>query len=362
MTSNTVCITLNQVQIGMVSAEAIYSSTGLKLIDKGASITQTHLFRLKLYQIFNLHVYTNDKFSLKSTESNSNTEINALESDSNFKLFKKKYIQTISEINVLMYSLIEGNDVKEQLCECCAALLSYLPNKNDLFMYLYNIESKTYKEATLVHSLNVGMICSILGNWLKFSDLQIKELMLSGLLHDIGKFNISNEIINKPGRLTSEEFEIIKTHPISGYHNIQNADIAYGAKMAILQHHEKQDGSGYPYGFKAAQIHDYAKIVAIVDIYDAMTSERTYRKRLSPFCVLRLLEEEGHSILDTKYISVFLENLALLHTGKTALLSNGESGKIIFINRNLPSRPLVQAGNNMYNLEFETSLDIVDIL
>ncbi|MDO5522311.1 MAG: HD-GYP domain-containing protein [bacterium] len=365
MITNTVCITLSQAQIGMVCAEDIYSSSRLKLIEKGEAITQTHLFRLKLYQIFHIHVYYDPAMFVSNQESqtNSGTEIvNAFECQAHFKRFKKNYIFTLGKINLLIYSLIEGTNVEQELYQCCSDLLSYLPNNNDLFSYLYHIESKTDKEATLMHCLNVAMICSIFGKWLNLPDNEVKDLTLSGLLHDIGKFNISNDIINKPGRLTAEEFEIIKNHPIDGFHRVKDSALSYGVKMAILQHHEKIDGSGYPYGFQSKEIHEYAKIVEIIDIYDAMTSDRTYRKRISPFCVLNILENDGHTMLDSKLLSIFLEQLAILYIGKTALLSNGETGKIILVNRNLPSRPLVQTGSKLYNLEFEKDLNIVDII
>lgn len=365
MITNTVRITLGQAQIGMVCAEDIFSSSRLKLIERGVAITQTHLFRLKLYQIFHIHVYYDPVISLdnQNTENHPVNEVkNGLEYDASFKTFKKQYILTLGKINLLIYSLIEGNNVEQELYDCCSTLLSYVPHNHDLFSYLYHIESKTDKEATLIHCLNVGMICSIFGDWLNLSPEECKYLTLSGLLHDIGKFNISNDIIHKPGRLTAEEFEIIKTHPIDGFHRVKNSSMSYGVKMAILQHHERIDGSGYPYGFKANEIHEFARIVGIVDIYDAMTSDRTYRKRISPFCVLSILENEGHTMLDSKLLTVFLEQLAILHTGKTALLSNGETGKIVLINRSLPSRPLVQTGSKLYNLEFESSVNIVDII
>lgn len=364
MKQNTVRITLNQVQIGMTCAENIYNSSGLLLVPKDASINQTHLFRMKLYQIFNILVYNNDliKMKQKAMQSEQNLLPDNITNNKAFLSFMKCYDQAILDIKTMITDLMNGQNLQEPLFYSCSNVLNSMDNPHLLFEYLYHIRCKKIEDAVYNHFLNVAMLCNIFGNWLRLSDDELKELTLSGLLHDIGKCEIDSNILNKPGKLTPQEFEIIKAHPLNGFMKLKENNLSYAIKMAILQHHEKLDGSGYPFGFRKDQIHDYANIVAITDMFEAMTSDRTYHKRIPPFMVLDIFEKDGYDALDSHFLSVFLENVALLYIGKSVILSNGESGKIVFINRKTPSRPLVQVGSKIYNLEFEMSLEITDVL
>lgn len=360
--SDSVKITLNQVQIGMISSENVYNSSGLLLIGKDEAITQTHLFRLKLYQIFSLDVYMTDDFIKETNTSTHNNETNQLEKDLQFQEFKKLYLDSCKELQNQMQIFSKSNNYhEEELYHICTDLLTHLISYEKLFLYLSILATPKDIDSTFTHSLNVGLLCNIFAQWLQLNDTEIKEVTLSGLTHDIGKIDIDPSILHKPGRLTPEEFEIIKSHPLHGFERFRHTTLPYGVKMAILQHHEKIDGSGYPFGFQREHIHKYSKIVAIIDIYDAMTSNRTYHKRMQPIRVIDILEKEGIKVLDSELLPTFLENTAIMYTGKSVLLSSGDTGKIVFINRKSPSRPLVQVGSKIYNLEFETSLEIIEV-
>ena len=364
MKQNTVRMTLNQVQIGMISAENVYNSSGLLLVPKDASINQTHLFRMKLYQIFNILVYNSNLLNLQNDTVTQKQQIlpDNITNNKAFLSFMKCYDQAILDIKTMTSDLMNGQPVQQMLFESCSNVLNSMDNHHVLFEFLYHIKCTNIENAVYIHSLNVALLCNIFGNWLRLSDNELIELTISGLLHDVGKYDIDSKILNKPGKLTPSEFEIIKAHPLKGYEKLKNTNLSYGIKMAILQHHEKLDGSGYPLGFCKDQIHDYANIVAITDMYEAMTSDRTYHKRIPPFMVLDFFEKEGYYALDTHFLSVFLENIALLYIGRSIILNNGEIGKIVFINRKTPSRPLVQVGSKIYNLEFEMSMEITDVL
>lgn len=360
--SDSVKITLNQIQMGMISSENVYNSSGLLLIGKDEAITQTHLFRLKLYQIFSLDVYMTDDFIMENNSSNISKENNRFEKDLQFQEFKKLYLDSCKELQNQIHIFSETNNYhEEELYSTCTNLLLHLTSYSKLFVYLSLLATPKDIDSIFTHSLNVGLLCNIFGHWLQLNETEIKEVTLSGLTHDIGKIDIDPLILHKPGRLTSEEFEIIKSHPLHGFERFRHTSLPYGVKMAILQHHEKLDGSGYPFGFQQDHIHNYAKIVAIADIYDAMTSNRTYHKRMQPIRVIDILEKEGSNVLDSKILSVFLEHMAIMYTGKSVLLSSGDTGKIVFINRKSPARPLVQVGSKIYNLEFETSLEIIEV-
>ena len=206
------------------------------------------------------------------------------------------------------------------------------------------------------------MLCNIIGHWLHLTPKQIEEITLAGLLHDIGKLRIDKAILKKPSKLSDREFNEIKLHPVYGYDLIKHMNISENIKLGVLLHHEKMDGSGYPYGYKETNINDFAKIISIADIYDAMTSDRSYHKKYSPFTVISTFEHDSYGILDTKFLFVFLQNIAHNYLGTKIKLSNGQIGKVVFIHDNSPSRPIVQIGNTMLDLLLEPSIDIEEIL
>ena len=128
-----------------------------------------------------------------------------------------------------------------------------------------------------------------------FGQDKLDEISMAGLLHDIGKFKIPDEILLKPGKLTKEEFEVIKKHTVYGYEILNNFKILESTKRAALLHHEKFDGSGYPFGYTADKIDDISAIITIADVYDAMTSKRCYRDGMCPFDVIEDFEYDGIS-------------------------------------------------------------------
>ena len=138
-------------------------------------------------------------------------------------------------------------------------------------------------DLTYVHSMNVALIASVIGKWMGYNQEKIKVLTLAGLMHDIGKLLIPEKILNKPGNLTDNEYEIMKKHVNLGYEQVKNKFMPMSVKEAILLHHEKCDGTGYPFGLKSDKIPETAKIIAIADVYDAMTSSRIYRAPICPF-------------------------------------------------------------------------------
>ena len=141
---------------------------------------------------------------------------------------------------------------------------------------------KDYDSYTYAHSINVGLLSMFLTRCLGFNDYYIKELGLGGFLHDIGKIKIPSKIVNKHGNLTEEEFRIMKTHPVLGFKLIKDdSTLSKYVKKVVLFHHEKWAGEGYPLGIKGESIGNFAQIVSVCDVYDALTTERSYKKAYS---------------------------------------------------------------------------------
>ena len=356
-------INLTDIKEGMVLAKDTIYSNGVLIFPEDTVMTNKHILKLSLYDI--KYVYVKDfieDLTYKKKTIKKELTPQQIRTKDNFVKFSKHY--KIQEVNVKdnLNKISTGQSVKiTDLFSISTNLVNDLGTQSDLFNHLCHL--KASNNITYTHCLNVSMLCNIFGRWLHFTDSQIESLTIAGLLHDIGKTKIDPSILNKPEKeLTQEEFEIFKQHPQIGYDIIKDKNLDEDIKEAVLQHHENIDGSGYPSGLSWNDIHPYAKIISIVDMYDTMTSEKNYRKRYSPFKVIKIIEEDCYGILDTEYMYVFLEHIAYNYIGCLARLSTGEECEIKFIHKNCPSRPIVQVDNNLIDLEQESDIYIEEIL
>ncbi|MGE5628868.1 MAG: HD-GYP domain-containing protein [Solirubrobacterales bacterium] len=213
------------------------------------------------------------------------------------------------------------------------------------------------------HCVNVAALSAILGSWAGLSKKELNLLTYAAVLHDFGKTKIDKEILDKPGPLTDQEFSVVKKHSIIGYDFIKNVKfldkaVSYG----VLMHHEKADGSGYPLGLTSNKIHKFAKIIAIADIFDAVNSDRNYKKSKKPFEALKLIQRESLIKLDYELCSTFLNRVINYYLGENVLLNNGITCKIIQININNIEKPLLYEGNTFINLNHQRDLYIEKLL
>ena len=218
-----------------------------------------------------------------------------------------------------------------------------------------------YDDLTYVHSMNVALICNMIAGWLNYSESDTDLLTAAGLLHDIGKVKIPKEIICKPGKLTDSEYEIIKNHTVFGYEILKDCQIDRRIKNAALMHHERYDGRGYPNGLSGNQIDEIARIVAVADVYDAMTADRVYREGIYPFDVIGYFQNEI-AVYDPKYLLLFLEKTAETYVSNKVLLTDGKEAKILMINKAALGRPVVMTGEEIIDLSKKKELKIAKLL
>lgn len=221
---------------------------------------------------------------------------------------------------------------------------------------------RNFSDCTYLHSLNVGMISAIIGKWSGMSDEDQHMLVTCGLFHDIGKLMIPPEILNKPGRLTDEEFKIMKSHTVKGYEIIKDLPLDDHIKNCALMHHEKIDGSGYPYGLKGNEIDEFAKILTIADVYDALTAARIYRGPMCPFDAIEIFEKDGFHLYETKYLLKFLQNVINSYMHSHVILTNGAEGEVIMMNTNKLSRPVIHSGSDFIDLSKSSQVKIEKII
>lgn len=223
---------------------------------------------------------------------------------------------------------------------------------------------RTADNYTFQHSLNVSILSGLFGRWLGFSGIELQNIVFGGLLHDIGKTKIPLRILNKPGKLSEYEMTIMKRHAVLGLEILEKADLTNFEVIAgVWQHHERLDGTGYPLGLEAAEIHRNAKIIAIADIYDAMTANRVYRRGLSPFEVMETLCNEMFNKLDPAFCAIILNYLKDFFIGNVVVLNDGRQAEIICVDKDRDIRPVVRTRDGEYiNLEKNRDIIIVEVL
>lgn len=345
---------------GMVTATPVRTKRGQLIINPNVELTRTLISRLEFYGIASVQITEGKQaaapmetpkdpayFPAKSPVSAPSPVSDAsysqkLKSSPEFQRFQVDFTLRSQDLkNCFDAYLSDGGTVnKEELLSKTISLVGPKQTTLDVFDMLHNM--RQVNDSTYAHSLNVAIISRIIGKWLHFSNEELDTLTLAGLLHDIGKTKIPDEVLNKDGKLTDEEFQMIRNHPKYGYDILKSQPLNSHIKKAALMHHERCDGSGYPMGLTMEEIDDYALIIAIADVYDAMTAARSYRAPLCPFEVIAEFEKDGLQKYKPKYILTFLENIANAYQNNRVMLSDGTSARIVLLNHRRLSKPLVQ--------------------
>lgn len=361
-----------QAKNGMVVAKDIVNNAGQLLAAEGTVITAKVKEMLTFYSIMKIAVYdkmvevqeeTPDELQTETDSSTvKETYAQKIRKSKQYLEFKKTLSENVIKFqdNITNFVNKTENIDLRQLSEEPYSLINESETTIGVFDMLHNID--IYNDTVYSHSLSVALISNVIGRWLDYSPQDLEILTLGGLLHDIGKLLIPQEILDKPGKLTKEEFQLIQLHPIMGYDLIKDEPLDQRVKECILMHHEKCDGTGYPSNLTGDQMSEFAKIVAIADVYAAMTCGKPYREALSPFEVIRLFEEEGFQKYDTRIILNFLQHIGETYVNNTVELSDGRIAKIILINQNYLSKPIVSIGDSVIDLSKEHNLTIGKLL
>ena len=220
-------------------------------------------------------------------------------------------------------------------------------NQVELMEITYIIESinsmRKVDQYLHTHSVNVALLNGIIGKWLKLDTESLAALVKVGLLHDIGKLKIPQGILDKPTRLTEEEFDLIIHHPIYSLELLERSGFTDERILqGVAQHHERVNGMGYPQGLNANSMCEFARITSISDVYDAMVAKRAYKEAHSPFEILSWFAEGCYSELDFRFVTVFIDSMTEEFKGKRVLLSDGNIGTVMFFNRQNIAFPIVQ--------------------
>ena len=335
---------------GMVVAENVISFRNDLLYPAGYRLTPKAITKLAFYSIpFICIEDENDKCSYEDMK----TYSERVRSTPEFQQFAEEFEKDVYKIKDALNAVVSRNaplDINDLLQDTLALLHNSTQNVH-VFEMINNM--RQYDDSTYAHSINVALIANVLATWLGMPEKDIFMITQCGLLHDIGKLRVPEHIIKKPGKLTAAEFNIVKTHAYAGYEILSKQKMNPRIINAAMMHHERCDGTGYPFGLTNEKIDDFAKIISIADVYDAMTSARVYREAMCPFKVIEFLENEGLSKYDTKFILTFIENVLNTYIQTRVRLSDGRTGEVILINKQFLSRPLIRSGSSYIDLSKE---------
>lgn len=337
---------------GMVLARDVLARNGQLILTKDTILEPSEIARILFYGVSSLFVYQiSDIYHGESYYSN-------IKKSQEFEEFHKEYCEVLQELKMLMHdTLLEKAKVNEQqLIKSVSRVTERSRGRYHIFELMHCIQEQD--DMTFTHSLNVAAICNVFGPWLHMKQEDIEILTLCGLMHDVGKINIPKQIINKPGKLTEEEFMVVRKHPYQGYLLLSEQKIDKRIPLAALQHHERYDGSGYPLRRKGDQIHPFSMITAIADVFDAMTSKRVYRDALCPFSVFQLFDDRGRYEYNLEVSLPLMERIAEIYINHTVQLNNEAQGEVIMINRHALSRPIVKVQNDFIDLSKHRELCI----
>lgn len=319
-------VNIESVQYGVKLARTIFNSDGGVLLAKGVELKEQYVEKLRNHGVS--EIYLEDVMSegihvrdVVREQTRSEAVILAKRTMNNYNFSESIDVETVKTmVNNIIDELLGNDDI------------------------LYNLsEIKSVDDYTFEHSVNVCILSLITGIGLGFDITRLRELGVGAMLHDIGKLCIPQEILKKPSQLTVDEFEEIKKHTVFGYEILKKSDkVSLVSAYIAFGHHERFDGSGYPLQLKNENIQLCARIAAVADVYDALTSDRVYRKKLRPNEVYEYITSLGANHFDPRVIESFVKYVTIYPIGTGVLLNTRERALVVRHNRNLPTRPLVR--------------------
>ena len=321
---------------GMVLVYTLYDSCENILLKANKKLTPMYIKRIQQMEIPGLYVFEDDEIETHAPIVSEKTRLNA--------------IKSLKKLNI-DECIFVANSIVEEI-------------KENESIIIETMRISSYDNYTYTHSLNVDIYSVILGIALGYTDEELKKLSQAALLHDIGKTCLPVELLNKPGKLTPEEYAEVQMHCRFGYNLLKNnSDISSVTRNAILSHHENENGTGYPRNLAAEKIHKFAKVIHIADVYDALTTKRVYKDAMNPAEALEYIMSQADIQFNKDMVATFMQYIAPYPLGVTVELSNGKPALVVQTNREMLSRPKVRLfDGTIINLMEHLDITIVKML
>lgn len=340
-------IYLDKAQTGAVVARTIYSLDGVLLLSEGTKLSESIINRLLQNGIREIYILDEVSSGIQAQETVPHDVMRQI----------KGQIKEIMAIPSLKAGL-----TARRVAEMVERLLEQILASGDILHHLSDIRS--IDDYTFSHCVNVAVYSLVTGIGLGMRQDALRELGTGAILHDVGKMMVDQGILLKPASLTPMEFEEMKKHTLLGHELVRAVKgITPAAASIALHHHERMDGSGYPCGLAGDDIPLSARIVAIADVYDALTSDRVYRRHEEPHRAMDYITEKIGTHFDPSVADVFVRHLAHYPVGTAVILNTGEKGLVARQNMQLPHRPVVRvvinAEGKLLSQHYEMDLSVL---
>lgn len=353
---------------GYMIASHVHTPLGGVLLHKGKVLLPRDLDILRAFMVQEVEIESSAELvslvdvrkSSKAQEESAATSTASEADQPSLDQFHKEYERMIHLIKSAFQSILAAELPIYELRHQLEQLLKHTKSYNVLTFIPRNMNEYDY----LFHNSVLSALTSYcIAQWHGLPQKDWMQVAFAGLLHDIGNTKLDPTILYKPSPLTDEEREEMRMHTTYGYQQLRKTSaINEGVRLTALQHHEKMDGTGYPFRLSGEKIHIYAKIVAVADIFHAMTLNRRYKKAQSPYLVLEQIKSEAFGKLDPAIVQTFVDKVTQFHNGMRVRLSNDKIGEIVFSDRQYPTRPMVSVQGEIVNLTQARHLYIEEVL
>lgn len=320
---------------GSIIAQDVFGSDGVLLIKKGSMFREQYIPRFIDAGVQEIFIEENGSMTPETIV----TIRKSLNIQDVIHDKTRTHAQNQIKKTMMKFKSVSSVDI-QKISQIVEDMIEQLLDKKDFVFALSQLRS--VDDYTYQHSVNVGVLALIIGIDLSLDKEQLKQLGMGAILHDIGKIMIPEEIIKKPAKLTSEEFQVVKRHTEYGYDILVQTDIPEEAALIALHHHEKFDGTGYSRGLSNTKIPLFARIVAVADVYDAMSNDRVYQRRSAPDKVFREITHLGDKHFDTHIMETFAKHINIYPTGTGIILNSGHRGIVLYQNKLYPESPIVR--------------------
>jgi putative nucleotidyltransferase with HDIG domain len=322
---------------GMELARDVYTDEGVVLANAGTIVSTTIIDKLENWNM-------DTAWIVAEITTNPIT-------DPKIQQFINSYNKSVTMVQKAFDNIRQTQQVPiETFTNTADDIVDNVQEAGNVIDQLYNLPH--CDDYTFRHSVNVSAIAALIATWLKFPADSVSAVALAGLLHDVGKSQLPLEILHQTNRLSPQDYTLYQTHTMIGYNLVSKIPhIAQSILSAIVEHHEREDGNGYPRKLSAKAIHPYAKIITVADIFDEdLTINCAIPGALSPYLSLDKLRKEIY-LFDAKTCLTFTENMMDFLSGNLVALTDGTEGRVVFVNKDQPSKSIVlQDDGSVINL------------
>ncbi len=341
---------INDLRVGKIVSEDIYANTQYPILLKNTKLSQEHLYILKAFNIVQIPILLDGKDQerkeKKESEDKSELVNVAVEQVVVVDRFGNKYNDVIDEFKKMFNGW--GAGAKIDITKVRAMILPLVEKILEDRTIIFDLNSfSNAKDYLYHHCIATGLISAAIAQKLGYERGYVLQMAIAGTLADCGMARIPLRIREKKEPLNQLEFNEIRKHPIFSLQMVKNLPaLKEEMKEAIYQHHERLDGSGYPEKLRVGSVSNFGQIIAVADTFHAMTSERLYRLKESPFKVIEKIKESEFGKFDIQVVQALVDLVAALPIGTKIELSNLERGEIMFINKFAPTRPLIKLSSS----------------